>query len=54
MTPNAETNTREDVRLDMLEEAVAVMRELWAGGFVYHYGRSANGRRGRASAPVRR
>ena len=28
----------EDVRLDMLEEAVAVMRELWAGGFVYHHG----------------
>jgi G6PDH family F420-dependent oxidoreductase len=29
----------EDVRLDMLEEAVAVMRDLWDGGFVYHHGR---------------
>jgi G6PDH family F420-dependent oxidoreductase len=29
----------EDVRLEMLEEAVAVMRELWAGDFVYHHGR---------------
>ena len=29
----------EDVRLEMLEEAVAVMRELWEGGFVYHHGR---------------
>ena len=28
-----------DVRLEMLEEAVAVMRELWAGGFVTHRGR---------------
>jgi len=28
----------EDVRLEMLEEAVAVMRELWAGDFVYHHG----------------
>jgi G6PDH family F420-dependent oxidoreductase len=28
-----------DVRLEMLEEAVAVMRELWAGGFVNHRGR---------------
>lgn len=28
-----------DVRLEMLEEAVAVMRELWAGGFVDHRGR---------------
>jgi G6PDH family F420-dependent oxidoreductase len=28
-----------DVRLDMLEEAVAVMRELWQGGFVNHRGR---------------
>jgi G6PDH family F420-dependent oxidoreductase len=27
-----------DVRLEMLEEAVEVMRELWAGGFVNHYG----------------
>jgi G6PDH family F420-dependent oxidoreductase len=27
-----------DVRLEMLEEAVAVMRELWEGGFVSHYG----------------
>jgi G6PDH family F420-dependent oxidoreductase len=26
------------VRLEMLEEAVAVMRELWEGGFVSHYG----------------
>lgn len=29
----------EDVRLEMLEEAVAVMRELWEGDFVYHHGR---------------
>ncbi|BCL16838.1 TIGR03557 family F420-dependent LLM class oxidoreductase [Micromonospora sagamiensis] len=28
-----------DVRLEMLEEAVAVIRELWAGGFVNHRGR---------------
>jgi len=28
-----------DVRLEMLEEAVAVMRELWEGDFVYHHGR---------------
>jgi len=26
-------------RLEMLEEAVAVMRELWDGGFVTHHGR---------------
>ena len=26
------------VRLDMLEEAVAVMRRLWAGGYVDHHG----------------
>jgi G6PDH family F420-dependent oxidoreductase len=29
----------EDVRLEMLEEAVGLMRELWAGDFVYHHGR---------------
>jgi G6PDH family F420-dependent oxidoreductase len=29
----------EDERLEMLEEAVAVMRELWQGGFVTHHGR---------------
>ncbi|MFC7545289.1 TIGR03557 family F420-dependent LLM class oxidoreductase [Plantactinospora sp. GCM10030261] len=28
-----------DVRLEMLEEAVEVMRELWRGGFVEHRGR---------------
>jgi G6PDH family F420-dependent oxidoreductase len=28
----------EDVRLEMLEEAVGVMREMWEGGFVYHHG----------------
>jgi G6PDH family F420-dependent oxidoreductase len=28
-----------DVRMEMLEEAVAVMRELWDGGFVSHRGR---------------
>jgi G6PDH family F420-dependent oxidoreductase len=28
-----------DVRLEMLAEAVEVMRELWAGGFVNHHGR---------------
>ncbi|SCL31096.1 F420-dependent oxidoreductase, G6PDH family [Micromonospora pallida] len=28
-----------DVRLEMLAEAVGVMRELWAGGFVNHRGR---------------
>ncbi|MER7460075.1 TIGR03557 family F420-dependent LLM class oxidoreductase [Micromonospora sp. NPDC126480] len=28
-----------DTRLEMLEEAVAVMRELWQGGFVRHRGR---------------
>ncbi|MEH1125836.1 LLM class F420-dependent oxidoreductase [Micromonospora sp. CPCC 206061] len=28
-----------DVRLEMLEEAVAVMRELWEGGFTYHRGK---------------
>jgi G6PDH family F420-dependent oxidoreductase len=27
-----------DVRLDMLDEAVQVMRELWKGGFVDHHG----------------
>jgi G6PDH family F420-dependent oxidoreductase len=31
-----------DVRLEMLEEAVEVMRELWAGGFVRHRGRHYN------------
>jgi G6PDH family F420-dependent oxidoreductase len=29
----------EDVRLEMLEEAVAVIRELWEGDFVYHHGK---------------
>ena len=29
----------EDVRLEMLEEAVEVMRELWQGEFIYHHGR---------------
>ena len=29
----------EDVRLGMLEEAVAVMRALWQGDFTYHHGR---------------
>jgi len=29
---------RADVRLEMLEEAVEVMRKLWAGGFVDHDG----------------
>ena len=28
----------EDVRLEMLEESVAVMRALWEGDFVYHHG----------------
>ncbi len=28
-----------NVRLDMLEEAVDVMRQLWAGGYVDHHGR---------------
>jgi G6PDH family F420-dependent oxidoreductase len=28
-----------DVRLEMLEEAVAVMRRLWRGGFQHHHGR---------------
>ena len=28
-----------DVRLEMLEEAVEVMRELWRGGFVSHHGK---------------
>ena len=28
-----------DVRLEMLEEAVAVMRALWQGDFTYHHGR---------------
>ena len=28
-----------DVRLEMLEEAVEVMRALWAGGFVSHHGK---------------
>jgi len=28
-----------DVRLEMLEEAVDVMRQLWAGGFVNHHGK---------------
>jgi G6PDH family F420-dependent oxidoreductase len=28
-----------DVRLEMLEEAVAVMRRLWQGGFQHHHGR---------------
>jgi G6PDH family F420-dependent oxidoreductase len=28
----------EDVRLEMLEEAVAVMRALWQGDFTYHHG----------------
>lgn len=27
-----------DIRLEMLEEAVEVMRQLWAGGFVSHHG----------------
>ncbi len=31
-----------DVRLEMLEEAVALMRELWAGGFVTSYGKHYN------------
>ena len=29
----------EDVRLEMLEEAVEVMRSLWQGDFTYHHGR---------------
>jgi G6PDH family F420-dependent oxidoreductase len=29
----------EDVRLEMLEEAVGLMRELWKGEFTYHHGR---------------
>jgi G6PDH family F420-dependent oxidoreductase len=29
----------EDVRLEMLEEAVEVMRSMWDGGFTYHRGR---------------
>lgn len=29
----------EDVRLEMLEEAVEVMRALWSGDYVYHHGR---------------
>jgi G6PDH family F420-dependent oxidoreductase len=29
----------ETVRLEMLEEAIEVMRELWRGDFVYHYGK---------------
>lgn len=29
----------EDLRLEMLEEAVQVMRELWRGEFTYHHGR---------------
>jgi G6PDH family F420-dependent oxidoreductase len=29
----------ETVRLEMLEEAIEVMRELWQGEFVYHYGK---------------
>ena len=29
----------EDVRLEMLEESVEVMRELWEGDFVYHRGK---------------
>ena len=28
-----------DVRLEMLEESVEVMRQLWKGGFTYHRGR---------------
>lgn len=28
-----------DTRLDMLEEAIEVIRKLWAGGFVSHHGR---------------
>jgi G6PDH family F420-dependent oxidoreductase len=28
----------EDVRLDMLEEAVGLIRELWKGEFTYHHG----------------
>jgi G6PDH family F420-dependent oxidoreductase len=28
----------QDVRLDMLEEAVSLMRELWKGEFTYHHG----------------
>ena len=31
-----------DVRLEMLEEAVDLMRELWEGGFVTSYGRHYN------------
>jgi G6PDH family F420-dependent oxidoreductase len=30
---------QEEVRLAMLEEAVAIMRELWRGGVVSHHGR---------------
>ena len=29
----------EPVRLEMLEEAVTVLRELWKGDYTYHYGR---------------
>ena len=29
----------EDVRLEMLEEAVGLMREMWQGEFTYHHGR---------------
>ncbi|HEX6870337.1 MAG TPA: TIGR03557 family F420-dependent LLM class oxidoreductase [Micromonosporaceae bacterium] len=28
-----------DIRLEMLDEAIEVMRQLWAGGYVNHHGR---------------
>ncbi|MCW2631539.1 MAG: class F420-dependent oxidoreductase, partial [Pseudonocardia sp.] len=28
-----------DVRIEMLEEAIAVIRELWTGGWIHHRGR---------------
>ena len=35
------------VRLEMLEEAVGIMRSLWAGGFVSHYGKHYTVRKAR-------
>ena len=43
-----------DVRLEMLEEAVEVMRALWTGDFVYHHGTALHGRERPDLHPARR
>ena len=45
---------RPEIRLEMLEEAVEVMRELWTGETVDHRGELLRGRERPAVRPARR